>query len=110
MTRNTSVVLLVGICLCAIFALFPPRRINNTSSLQFEQRQDGKLTPYDIPHAFLFSPDFGIYRASGSWVFPAEVDGGRLLAQLVLIGALTGGVILVPKLSASKDGEDSRDA
>jgi hypothetical protein len=110
MTKTTPVVLLLAICLCAVCALFPPRRINNTSSFQFIQQQDGKLASYDVPHAFLFSPDFGIYRAPGSAVFPAEVDGGRLLAQLVLIGALTGVVMLVPSLLQSKKNERSRDA
>jgi hypothetical protein len=104
------VVLLVGICLCALCALFPPRRINNTSSFQFDEQQNGKLTPYDIPDAFLFSPEFAIYRAPGSAVFPAEVDGGRLLAQLVLIGSLTGVLVLVPSLRQCKSCERSPDA
>ena len=109
MSKRTALVLLVGIGISVICALFPPRRINNTSSFQFVQ-EGGRLTPYDVPHAFLFSPDFGVYRAPGSAVIPAEVDGGRLLAQLVLIGSLTGFVLLVPKLSAPKAGEGSRDA
>ena len=37
--------------------------------------------------------------------FLAQV-GGRLLAQLVLVGALIGGVVLVPKLSAPKMERD----
>jgi hypothetical protein len=106
MSKRTPLVLLVGICICVVCALFPPRRINNTSSFQFVQ-EGGKLTPYDVPRAFLFSPDFAVYRAPGSAVFPAEVDGGRLLAQLVLIGSLTGVVLLVPKLSAPKNGEEN---
>ncbi len=105
MTKTTRVILLVGIALCVIWALFPPRRINNTSSFQFDHRQDGKLAAYDIPHAFLFSPDYGIYRAPESAVFSAEVDGGRLLAQLVLIGALTGGVLLVLSFAQPKKHE-----
>jgi len=102
MTKRTSGVLLVAIVICAFCALFPPRRIQNTSSLQFDKREDGKLTSYAIPHAFLFSTEFGIYRGPNAWVFPAEVDGGRLLAQLVLIGSLTAVVILAPSLFAAK--------
>ena len=105
MTKTTKIVLLVGACLCAICALFPPRCIQNTSSFQFDKRQDGQLTPYDVPHAFLFSPDFGIYRGPNAWVFPAEVDGGRLLAELVLVGSLTAVVILVPSLLPSRKHE-----
>ncbi|SRR6266581_4070293 len=102
MAKTRPVILLLGIFLCAACALYPPRRINNTSSFQFDHWEDGKLTPYDIPHAFLFSPDFATYRAPGSAVFPAEVDGGRLLAQVVLIGALTGVLVLVPSLRHCK--------
>jgi hypothetical protein len=98
MTKATKIVLLVSVCLCAICALFPPRCIQNTSSFQFDKRPDGRPTPYDVPHAFLFSSEFGIYRGPNAWVFPAQVDGGRLLAELVLIGTLTSVVILVPSL------------
>jgi hypothetical protein len=110
MNKTTRIVLLTGVCLCAICAVFPPRRINNTSSFQFVTREDGKFAPYDVPRAFLFSPEFGIYRAAGGTLFPAEVDGGRLLAQLVLIGTLTGGVVLVPSFSQSRKNERSGDA
>jgi hypothetical protein len=110
MTKTTKIVLLVGICLCAICALFPPRCIHNRSSSEFDKRKDGQLAPYDVPHAFLFSPDFGIYHGPNGWVFPAEVDGGRLLAELVLIGSLAGAVILVPSLLQSKRNEKSREA
>src|SRR4030095_17168112 len=97
MSKRTPLVLLVGLCICVVCALFPPRRINNTSSFQVVQ-EGGKLTPYDVPRAFLFSPDFAVYRAPGSAVFPAEVDGGRLLVQLVLIGSTAGVARALPAL------------
>ena len=99
MTKKNTLILVFGIVLCALCALYPPRRINNTSSMQFDNRGDGKIRPLEVTRAVLFSPEFGIGRVRGNGaVFPAEVDGGGLLAELVLIGALTGLLILVPKL------------
>jgi hypothetical protein len=90
----TAAILLIGIFLCLICALFPPRSFTNTSSIQFDN-SGGKLAPFGVTHAFLFDPDFGIYRGPNSMVFPAVVDGGRLLAELVLIASLTWIVILI---------------
>jgi hypothetical protein len=87
-------VLFIGICLCLICALYPPRSITNTSSVQFDN-SGGKFTPFKVTHAFLFAPDFGIYHGPNGWVFPATVDGGRLLAELVLIASLTGILIFM---------------
>ena len=106
--QHRSAVLLVGIFLCAMFALYPPRRIINNSdmaSAQFEHVQ-GKPVPFDVPHGFLFSSEFGIYHASGDRIYPAETDGGRLLAELALIGSITAGVVLIPSLF----GKTSHDA
>jgi hypothetical protein len=102
MTKRNTLILVFGIVLCALCALYPPRRINNTSSMQFARSGDGKVRPLDITRAVLFSPEFGIGRIRGdSAIFPAEVDGGSLLAELVLIGSLTGLLILIPRLYSS---------
>ena len=93
--RQTVVVLLVGICLCAACALFPPRR--TVSRDYYELKNAGEVT-----RAFLLSPDFRHYTVSLNGGLPVtylvELDSGRLLVQLVLIASLTGIVVLIPRL------------
>jgi hypothetical protein len=91
--RHTKSILLIGLCLCLICALFPPRTTTTTSSFQFDTT-GGKLIP---TRAFLFAPDFGIYIHPNGTVLPTVVDGGQLLAELVLIASSTGILIVVFK-------------
>jgi hypothetical protein len=102
--RQMKINLLIGICLCAICALFPPRKFTDPSDYRFIERA-GKISPENnISHAFLFSEDFGIYSSSSPTAtnrngdllyYPVEVDAGQLLAELALIVSLTGILILV---------------
>jgi hypothetical protein len=87
-------ILLIGICLCSICALFPPRSIINTSTEQFII-VNGEQIPIKPTHDFLFDPNFGIYGDPKIGAFPAVVDGGRLLAELVLIASFTAIAILL---------------
>jgi len=87
-------ILFIGICLCLICALYPPRNITDTSSPPFYDA-GGRLAPFKATHAFLFASDFGIYQGPNGRIFPATVDGGRLLAELVLIASLTGILIFL---------------
>jgi len=98
MTRATHWILFAGLALCVLCTLFPPRRLNH-GDFEWDARWDhvGDGMPA-VPHVFLFSPGFGRYLHSGM-VIPAEVDAGRLLADLVLIGSLTSGVILIRSLT-----------
>jgi hypothetical protein len=89
--RRTKTILLIAVCLCFLCALFPPRCITNAPSFPFVIR-DGRVAPFHVTHDFLFDPDFGTYESERG-TFMAVVDGGRLLAELVLIACLT--VILV---------------
>jgi hypothetical protein len=94
-TRHQTVILLIGICLCAICALFPPRRP------VLPQDYDHNTSDGKVPHAFVFSDDFYAYHPSGDGLglrYLVEVDSGQLLVELVLIASLTGIVILIPRL------------
>jgi hypothetical protein len=68
---------------CGICALFPPRQYVDIGSVR-----DARLVP---GHAFLFSPDFQVFHESGNYGYRyyVDVNGGRLLAELVLIVAAT---------------------
>jgi hypothetical protein len=93
--RQQTVVLLIGICLCATCALFPPRR--TISPEYYELKNAGEVT-----RACLLSPEFRHYTVSLNGGLPVtylvELDSGRLLAHLVLIASLTGIVVLFPRL------------
>jgi hypothetical protein len=95
-TRHQTVILLIGICLCAVCALFPPRRP------VLPQDYDHNTKGGKVPHAFAFSDDFHVYsvtRPDGIGLsYLVEVDSGRLLVELVLIASLTGIVVLIPRL------------
>jgi hypothetical protein len=95
-TRYQTVVLIIGICLCAVCALFPPRRII------LPQDYDHNTLHGQVTHAFVFSEDFGVYRVTRpdgiGLGYLVEVDSGRLLVELVLIASLTGIVVLIPRL------------
>jgi len=113
-TKKQTAILIIGICLCAVCALYPPRKMANPSDLRFliegGNTTSEIITPeIVIPHAFLFSMDFGLYSSSiRTGVNPdsrlvrykVEVDDGRLLAELVLIASLTGIVVLVPRFKS----------
>ena len=92
--RQQTVVMLLGICLCAACALFPPRRA--ISPEYYELKNAGEVT-----RACLFSPEFHHYTVSLNEQLPVtylvQLDSGRLLAHLVLIASLTGIVVLIPR-------------
>jgi hypothetical protein len=94
-TQHQAAILLIGICLCAICALFPPRRLVGGN-------YPPSIKPADITHAMLFSGDFTFFvkthNDGGTESWPVELDTGSLLAELVLIVSLTGIIILVPRL------------
>jgi uncharacterized iron-regulated protein len=93
-TQHQAAVLLIGICLCAICALFPPRRLHGGDDPPHVRQSD-------VTHAFLFSDEFTIFRSGSPQEFASyqvELDAGSLLAELVLIASLTGIIILVPRL------------
>jgi len=93
-SQHQTAILLIGICLCAICALFPPRRLHGGDDPPYVKQSD-------ITHAFLFSDDFTVFRSSYHGAFAGyqvELDAGSLLAELVLIASLTGIIILVPRL------------
>ena len=93
--RQTVVVLLIGIYLCAACALFPPRR---TILWEYYELKNAG----EVSRAFLLSPEFRHYTVSLNGGLPVtslvELDSGRLLVQLVLIASLTGIVVLIPRL------------
>jgi hypothetical protein len=95
-TNHQTAILLIGICLCALCALFPPRRLVG-GGLNYPP----SIKPADVTHAMLFSEDFSVFiRAhtdGGTESWPVELDAGSLLAELVLIASLTGIIILVPR-------------
>jgi len=117
--RQMKVYLLIGICLCALCALFPPRKFANPSDYRFIERA-GKFSPeIGVSHAFLFSEDFGIYtsfRPAGTnpngdvLHYLVEVDAGQLLAELALIVSLTGIFILVPSFRGQKQTASTTDS
>ena len=99
--RLKPTVLLVGIGLCAICALFPPRGLIKPTDYGFMIRARSVSPLVIVPRAFLFSSDFALYQTVNDGVhysYPVEVDSGRLLAELVLVGALTGILLLAPIL------------
>jgi hypothetical protein len=86
MNTPKKLTLVIGLVACAVAALFPPRFY---------------IGGYDMnrppTHCFLFSPKFQTYYAGdygASPMYPVTVDGGRLLAELALIIAITGIVYL----------------
>ena len=84
----------MGIGLCAVCALFPPRRFVDPGNY-------GLKNVGEVSRAFIFSHDFREYTVSLNGGLPVtylvELDSGRLLVNLVLIASLTGIVVLVPK-------------
>ena len=95
-TQRQTAILLIGICLCAICALFPPRRL--VSTLNYPPG----IKNSDVTHAMLFTADFSLFTRThtdgGTESWPVELDAGSLFAELVLIASLTGIIILVPRL------------
>jgi hypothetical protein len=83
MSITKKIVLVLGVAWCGICALFPPRQYVDVASVR-----DARLVP---GHAFLFSPDFQIFHDQGNFGYRyfVDVNGGRLLAELVLIAAIT---------------------
>lgn len=75
---------LVGLLLCFLCALFPPRRSVTGG-------------PTSVSRAFLFDADIDknkIKNSDGFTYSSVEIDAGRLLAEFILIVAATGfGVI-----------------
>ena len=82
MSTSKKVVLILGLAWCGICAIFPPRAYTVGVS-------DARIIP---THEFLFSPDFQIFhyqQGLGNY-YSVDVNGGRLLAELVLIAVITG--------------------
>jgi len=81
-------ILIAGLVGCAICALFPPRQYAGQSF-------NSAVTP---THCFLFSPKFQEFHLyDQGFVYGVGVDGGRLLAELTLIVAITGVCYLARK-------------
>ncbi len=86
MSTTKKIILVIGLAWCGICALFPPREYTVGVS-------DARIIP---THEFLFSPDFQIFhyqQGLGNY-YSVDVNGGRLLAELVLIAVITGIVFL----------------
>lgn len=78
-------VALVGLSLCILCALFPPRRVTH-----------GGVT--STPRIFLFSEDIDVntYKDSDGRIhrYSAEIDSGHLLAECILIVSVCGIALL----------------
>lgn len=84
MSTSKRIVLILGLAWCGICALFPPRQYVDIGSVV-----DARLAP---GHAFLFSPGFQVFHENGKnygYRYYVDVNGGRLLAELVLVAVLT---------------------
>lgn len=78
--------LALGLFLCSLCVLFPPRQIKDTG-------------PTSVPRVFLFSEDIGVRRVHSrigreDALYLAEIDAGRLLAEFLLICCAEGFVLL----------------
>src|SRR4051812_44885445 len=72
-------ILLVGLVLLGLVGLFPPRRATDM------------MRPHRVAsRAFLFSGSLYEYQDERGEGFSAEVDVGRLLAEVLLVASLTG--------------------
>jgi hypothetical protein len=94
-TQHQTAVMLIGICLCAICALFPPRRLVGGGI-----NYPNSVSNAEVTRVLLFGTDLNVFERSRNGVregWPVELDDGRLLSELVLIASLTGIVILVPR-------------
>ena len=84
MSRLKICVLLTGFSLLGIIALFPPVRANNKHS--------------SLQRGFLFGSGYSVSfppsKGHGSWT--PEINTGRLLAEALLIVAVTGGLATLP--------------
>ena len=93
MSKAKRSIILIGIALSAICALFPPRYATGNTILQ--PKANGGLYAPDPSHDFLFFPDFNVYHGPYSQVFPVALDGGRLLAELVLVWVVVVTLMLI---------------
>ena len=107
MKKQQQIVMLIGLCLCILCALFPPRKFVGKVPFPVEVDSATQKAHWTVvpPHAFIFSDDFGMfYRpAADGHINPTmfddvEVDAGSLLSELVLIAAATGILVLIPRL------------
>ena len=83
---KAGIALAIGLILCALSALFPPRQAT----------QGG---PTSVPRVFIFSSDINVNvvkkpEMSFGSNYPAEIDSGRLLAECILIASVAGLVSL----------------
>jgi predicted histidine transporter YuiF (NhaC family) len=94
MSKTQVVVLIAGLLLVALCAFFPPRRYMPT------QTADSFSTRWDMPARIsVLSPD--IYKVQGGgWLC---IDVSRLLAECLVIGALTGAVFFLLRLGRRRD-------
>jgi hypothetical protein len=99
MNKAKKKILIVGFACCAICALFPPRQYTSPGG-------DANFTP---SHQFLFSPDFERFYFQpglGSY-YNVDVNGGRLLAELALVAAITGIAFLLQEWFAKYGNHDA---
>jgi hypothetical protein len=87
-SKSSRFILLAGLLVILVWALFPPRRSSHPQYSQPTSR-GGVAGAVRIPRAFLLSADFPVGKTSDGQVLRAEVDGGQLLAELTVIGAAT---------------------
>ena len=82
MKTSKKIILIVGLVWGAICALFPPRQY-------ISGVYDSSIIP---THEFLFAPRFQMffYEPHLGNYYSVDVAGGRLLAELMLIAAVTG--------------------
>ena len=94
MNKKQVTVLIIGLLLVALCAFSPPRRYMPTqTATSFSVR-------WDIPHRVsVLSPE--IYRPEGGgWLI---IDTARLLAECLVIGALTGVAFFLLRLFRRPD-------
>ena len=89
MSKTQTVVLIIGLLLVAWCAFFPPRRYMPT------QTANSFSIRWDLPaRESMLSRE--IYRVDGSgWLI---IDTSRLLAECLVIGALTGAIFFLLRL------------
>jgi hypothetical protein len=82
---RVRLILILGFLALAGIGLFPPRRIT----------QNQYRDPSIASRVFLLAPGLDVYRFAPDASAPAEVDVGRLLAEVVAVLAITGALTLL---------------
>jgi hypothetical protein len=112
MKKHQQIVLLIGLCLCVICVLFPPRRLcyQDDDKWTIDSATRQAHPHHTIPHGFILSEDFDMISlpsADGHISFGnylrVEIDTGALLVDLCLIVSLAGIVCLIQGLVSQKE-------